>query len=402
MLEPETEAAAAVAETKQVDLTGDDRLKVNIADALNEQDIVKFTVHTKTTLDRFAKREFQVTRQHEEFVWLHDCFVDNEANAGYIIPPCPPKPDFSQSHGKLAKLQAGDPSMPQEELDRLKQEIQGEYLAAFQKTVAMHEVFLMRLASHPVLQNDQNLQVFLEYDKDLRTRSRTKTEKMTSFFKNMAKAVDTSFSSFKDPDEQFESQKHFLMHYNAVIKLTKEKAEEKVKRRRQLVQSIDKTSLYVTHLAHAHSSYPRLSDVLRKVGDGLTKVYQIEKKLAAKEDLKMTDLLRYYVADGNAAKDLMHRRIKAYQEMEKDKKNLDKARTTGKKVSECQDKQDASQKRYESITETAREELATFKKRRVTAFRKGLIQYTQCQIRQSKEQYLLWKELHSSLREMCE
>lgn len=34
-------------ETKVVDLMQDDSLRVTIADALNEQDIVKFTVHTK-------------------------------------------------------------------------------------------------------------------------------------------------------------------------------------------------------------------------------------------------------------------------------------------------------------------------------------------------------------------
>lgn len=44
-----------------------------------------------------------------------------------------------------------------------------EYLAAFQKTVAMHEVFLMRCVSHPVLCKDANLQVFLEYAKDVRS-----------------------------------------------------------------------------------------------------------------------------------------------------------------------------------------------------------------------------------------
>jgi hypothetical protein len=31
----------------------------------------------------------------------------------------------------------------------------------FQKTVAQHEVFLSRLASHPVLKGDRNLHVFL-------------------------------------------------------------------------------------------------------------------------------------------------------------------------------------------------------------------------------------------------
>ena len=250
--------------TKAVDLQADESLKVNIADALNEQDVVKFTVHTKVrpagrgrgregvragalpahatdstllvhrprwTGSRSASSKVwrapavppvvrvrpltllcaccsAVTRQHEEFVWLHDRYVENDDFAGIIIPPCPPKPDFSQvtitcqealdvillaygapacllsplplvsassffllfsmkSHGKLAKLQAGDASMPPEELEKLKQEIQGEYLAAFQKTVAMHEVFLLRVTSHPQLREDTNLQAFLEYDKDV-------------------------------------------------------------------------------------------------------------------------------------------------------------------------------------------------------------------------------------------
>ena len=31
----------------------------------------------------------------------------------------------------------------------------------------MHEVFLQRLAAHPVLRNDVNFKVFLEYDQDV-------------------------------------------------------------------------------------------------------------------------------------------------------------------------------------------------------------------------------------------
>ena len=57
--------------------------------------------------------------------------------------------------------------MPQDEVEKLKQEIQSEYLAAFQKTVAMHETFLQRLAAHPVLRQDENLRVFLEYEQDV-------------------------------------------------------------------------------------------------------------------------------------------------------------------------------------------------------------------------------------------
>lgn len=42
-----------------------------------------------------------------------------------------------------------------------------EYLATFKKTVAMHEVFLTRLAAHPVLRTDHNFRVFLEYKDDV-------------------------------------------------------------------------------------------------------------------------------------------------------------------------------------------------------------------------------------------
>lgn len=39
-----------------------------------------------------------------------------------------------------------------------------EYLATFKKTVAMHETFLVRLATHPIFRNDHNFRVFLSYD----------------------------------------------------------------------------------------------------------------------------------------------------------------------------------------------------------------------------------------------
>lgn len=63
----------------------DNSLLVDISDALSEKDKVKFTVHTRTTLPGFAKDDFFVVRQHEEFVWLHDRFEENDEYAGYIV-----------------------------------------------------------------------------------------------------------------------------------------------------------------------------------------------------------------------------------------------------------------------------------------------------------------------------
>lgn len=63
----------------------DNMLMVDISDALSEKDKVKFTVHTRTSLPGYAKPDFFVVRQHEEFVWLHDRFEENEEYGGYIV-----------------------------------------------------------------------------------------------------------------------------------------------------------------------------------------------------------------------------------------------------------------------------------------------------------------------------
>lgn len=63
----------------------DNSLLVDISDALSEKDRVKFTIHTRTTLTGFAKPDFFVVRQHEEFIWLHDRFEENEEYGGYIV-----------------------------------------------------------------------------------------------------------------------------------------------------------------------------------------------------------------------------------------------------------------------------------------------------------------------------
>uniref|UniRef100_A0A672SAI5 Sorting nexin-6-like n=1 Tax=Sinocyclocheilus grahami TaxID=75366 RepID=A0A672SAI5_SINGR len=112
------------------------------------------------------------------------------------IPPAPPKPDFDASREKLQKLGEGEGSMTKEEFTKMKQELEAEYLAIFKKTVAMHEVFLCRVAAHPVLRKDLNFHVFLEYNQDLSVRGKNKKEKLEDFFKNVVKSADGSVAFF--------------------------------------------------------------------------------------------------------------------------------------------------------------------------------------------------------------
>ncbi|XP_041042069.1 sorting nexin-6-like [Carcharodon carcharias] len=120
--------------------------------------------------------------------------------------------------------------MTKEEFTKMKQELEAEYLAIFKKTVTMHEVFSCRVAAHPVLRNDLNFHIFLEYNQDLSTRGKNKKEKLEDFFKNMVKTVDEVLvGSVKDVDDYFEHEKTFLLEYNNRIKDAAVKADKLTK-----------------------------------------------------------------------------------------------------------------------------------------------------------------------------
>ena len=95
--------------------------------------------------------------------FINTCLFVNQ------IPPAPPRPDFEASREKLQRLgEESERNFSKEEFQKMKSELEAEYLATFKKTVAMHEVFLQRLGAHPGLKNDSNFQVFLEYEGEVR------------------------------------------------------------------------------------------------------------------------------------------------------------------------------------------------------------------------------------------
>ncbi|XP_075007780.1 sorting nexin-6 isoform X3 [Calonectris borealis] len=325
-----------------VDLQTDAALQVDISDALSERDKVKFTVHTKSSLPNFKQNEFSVVRQHEEFIWLHDSFVENEDYAGYIIPPAPPRPDFDASREKLQKLGEGEGSMTKEEFTKMKQELEAEYLAIFKKTVAMHEVFLCRVAAHPILRKDLNFHVFLEYNQDLSVRGKNKKEKLEDFFKNMVKSADgVIVSGVKDVDDFFEHERTFLVEY-----------------------------------------HNRVKDASAK-SDKMTRSHK-KARVSADEDLKLSDLLKYYLRESQAAKDLLYRRSRSLVDYENANKALDKARAKNKDVLQAETTQQICCQKFEKISESAKQELIDFKTRRVAAFRKNLVELAELELKHAK------------------
>ncbi|XP_060982388.1 sorting nexin-5 isoform X3 [Dama dama] len=366
-----------------VDLNVDPSLQIDIPDALSERDKVKFTVHTKTTLPTFQSPEFSVTRQHEDFVWLHDTLIETTDYAGLIIPPAPTKPDFDGPREKMQKLGEGEGSMTKEEFAKMKQELEAEYLAVFKKTVSSHEVFLQRLSSHPVLSKDRNFHVFLEYDQDLSVRRKNTKEMFGGFFKSVVKSADeVLFSGVKEVDDFFEQEKTFLINYYNRIKDSCAKADRMTRSHKSVADDYIHTAACLHSLALEEPTV--IKKYLLKVAELFEKLRKVESRVSSDEDLKLTELLRYYMLNIEAAKDLLYRRTKALIDYENSNKALDKARLKSKDVKLAEAHQQECCQKFEQLSESAKEELINFKRKRVAAFRKNLIEMSELEIKHAR------------------
>nr|XP_020141956.1 sorting nexin-32 isoform X2 [Microcebus murinus] len=332
-----------------VDLQGDSSLQVEISDAVSERDKVKFTVQTKT--------EFSVVRQHEEFIWLHDAYVENEEYAGLIIPPAPPRPDFEASREKLQKLGEGDSSITREEFAKMKQELEAEYLAIFKKTVAMHEVFLQRLAAHPTLRRDHNFFVFLEYGQDLSVRGKNRKELLGGFLRNIVKSADealiTGMSGLKEVDDFFEHERTFLLEYHTRIRDACLRADRVMRSHKCLADDYIPISAALSSLGTQEVN--QLKTSFLKLAELFERLRKLEGRVASDEDLKLSDMLRYYMRDSQAAKDLLYRRLRALADYENANKALDRARTRNREVQPAESHQQLCCQRFERLSDSAKQ-----------------------------------------------
>ncbi|XP_037072109.1 sorting nexin-6-like isoform X2 [Pollicipes pollicipes] len=368
-----------------VDLS-DTHLHVDISDALSERDKVKFTVHTRTTLPYFAKPEFSVVRQHEEFIWLHNCLQENERYFGLIIPPAPPRPDFDASREKLQKLGEGEGNMTKEEFNKMKQELEQEYLATFKKTVAMHETFLTRLACHNVFREEHNFTVFLEYDQDLSVRGRNRKERLEGLMRSFSKTTDELLlqATQRDVDEFFDHEKSFVLVFHEHIKEATARADRMTRSRKNVADCYIKVSGGLSLLGTVESN--ELDRFLHSVSEIFEKVRKIENRVTSDEDLKLSDLLRYYQRDATAVKALLYRRLRCLADYEQANKGLERARAKNKDVHVAEMAQQQACERFEHISGKAKEELKSFKTRRVKAFKKHLVELSELEIKHGKAQ----------------
>ncbi|KAL3316483.1 Sorting nexin-5 [Cichlidogyrus casuarinus] len=329
-------------------------LKVDIPESKSE--------HDKSNLPEY-KPESNVWRQYEEFLWLHQNLLDCASYEGIIIPPAPPRPDFENSRMKLRNLNSLEASVTESELKKMKDDLHEEYIASFKKTVAMHENFLKRLAKHPKIRTDTNLRIFLVHEGDLSVRTQNTKEKAFALLKNLSKTVDESLllSNQVDNDQFFREEKSNLVQYHKKIKTAASAAESVHKSRVNSTQNMLQTQIAFSDLANSPPASALISanvseiKLAEKFSSFFEKAQKFESGLAADEDWKLCDTLKYYQRESDAAKLVLYQRSKLLAEYETASKNLDRARERRKDTTLQETVSKLAYEKFENISKSAKE-----------------------------------------------
>lgn len=388
--------------TESIELNPDSVLVVEIAGAMSDKDRVLFSVHTKTTIPEFKQSECNVKRTHDEFVWLHDYLIENDAYAGFIIPPVPPKPDFDASRAKLQRLGECEGTLPKEDLQKMKAELEAEYLTTFKKTVAMHEVFLQRLAAHSTLRNEHAFHVFLEYEDELMVRTKTRKEKAADLIRSLSKTAEETLllANQRDEDQFFQEEKSALALYHTAVKDATTSADACNRFRKAVGENLLRVTLALDNLIPKERLCTPEADLISVLSSFFESYQKIEVRLGSDEDLKFSDTLRYYASDAGAAKDLLYRRSRSLADYEAANRNLDKARAKMKDIQAAENAQFAANDRFKAISESARSELEDFKVRRIKYFQKNLVELAELQVKHAKSQIELIKSTLERLKQI--
>jgi len=371
-------------------------VEVDISDALCEQERVVFTVQARGMEMGEAVSKFKVVRSHEDFLWLHSVIEENPAYAGLIIPPRPPRPDFQATQERLTRMGEKEARGGREQFAKVKQDLEADYLAAFKKTVAQHEGFLKRLASHNILKKDLNLRVFLEYEEELGVRGKNVKEKISEFFGIVQKSSGELLlaSTQHDGDAYFEAEKVRLVELHSKLRTSCIMADKMSSTHKALANT---SSHVAARLAGLLLESPDLS-ALDMVPQIIEKIRRIESRVANDQELKLADTLRFHMRDTSAAKDLLYRRLKALAAFEAANKELDFARSRNRDREVAETRQKEAWAVFEGVTEEAKVEIELQKERRVEGFQRQLQQLAELEIKHARAHCQVLREALSSLR----
>lgn len=359
---------------------------------------VVYTVKTRTTSPHYRRGDFSVLRRYSDFLWLFEQLCAN--NPGVIVPPIPDKHPFGRFQDQFIETRR----------------------AALQRALG-------KMTSHPILQLDPDLRLFLESESfamDIKNR-RSQTPESTS---SSGLLGSWTGPKYVEQDDWFDQRKAYLDHLETQLKGISKSLDIASKARLDMADSLSAFSDSTFALSESDlgaamcTAFKKLSDLVRR-----------EKEMnenQAKDDVsKLLNLSDEYIRFIQSVRLAFASRVKAYHYWQSCEKEVNKVRSAREKqrlagraggsghevgevssqlyYSRCSALTSQAERRardaaaeFEAQSKLVKAEFARFERERVDEFRTTLSNHLDDQIRRQRDITTAWEDYHAMLLKMVQ
>ncbi|CAO2657686.1 Nn.00g038120.m01.CDS01 [Neocucurbitaria sp. VM-36] len=339
----------------------------------------EYSVTTKTTSKGYRNPEFTVSRRYRDFLWLYTQLHNN--NPGVIIPPPPEK------------------------------QAVGRFEADFvESRRAALERMLTKTATHPVLQHDSDLKLFLESDAfnvDIKNKERKDAGlgESKGMFGSM---LSGSSGKFVEHDDWFHDRRIYLDALETQLKALLKTTDTVVTQRKGLAEACGDFSASLHSLSAVELS-PSLSGPLDSLSDIQIRIRELYERQAQQDVLTMGIVIDEYIRLIGSIKTAFQQRQKAYhswhsaeQELQKRKTTQDKLLRQGRSqqdrlnqlsadVADAERRVHQARLLFDDMGRLMRNELERFEREKVEDFKSGIETYLESAVEAQKELIEIWE-----------
>ena len=344
-----------------------------------------YTVRTRTTSPHYRKGDFSVLRRFSDFLWLFETLTAN--NPGVIVPPVPDKHAF------------------------------GRFQDTFIETRRLAlERCLTKITSHPVLQLDPDLRLFLESDQFASEAKSRKAEHAPE--KSAGLLSGWTGSRFVEQDEWFDSRRAFLDSLEAQLRGLSKSIEVASRSRLEMSSVLGDYATTITALQDSDLG-SAMSSALARLADLAHREKEVNEENAKAEVVYLLNLSDEYVRFISSVRLAFASRIKCYEKWQAQEKEVNRLRSAREKlrqqgklgdratatlaeIAEHERRAREQGAEFEAVGRLVKSEFARFEKERVEEFTRVMEGYLGQVIQREKELVGAWEEYHSVVLKMVQ
>ncbi|PKS11037.1 hypothetical protein jhhlp_002797 [Lomentospora prolificans] len=342
---------------------------------------IVYSVRTKTTSKGYKEPEFEVKRRYRDFLWLYNTLHGN--CPGVVVPPPPEKQAVGRFESNFVESR-------RQALERM----------------------LNKIASHPMLQHDPDLKLFLEsesFNVDIKHKERREPlpQESKGVLGSLGISVGSS-SKFVEQDEWFHDRKVYLDALENQLKALLKSMETMVSQRKAMAEAAGDFSsalhaLSTVELSHTLSgpldALSELQLTIRDVYDRQAQQDVLTFGIVLEEYIRLigsvkqafTQRQKAFYAWHSAESDLQKKRAAQDKLLRQGKSQQDRLTQVGSEVAEAERKVHHARGLFEDMGKLMRAELDRFEREKVEDFKSGVETFLESAVEAQKELIEKWE-----------